>query len=156
MNPAGARRAGRRGGHPGAASGAVPSTRPTPRTPPALTVPPTVAPSSHYEAPVTAVPPTAARLGLALRLFCETGERTGVSPPWSMTVALVDAAVEERITMPSEARLHLLAAGRHAGVGWDAVRQMERVAFEATPAATAGRAAGAVAHCTAWRRAGGR
>ena len=65
-----------------------------------------------------------------LGIFHEVGDRYGIGPPWSITQGLIDEAVEYGLTLPAHARVHVLAAGRHAGIGWEAVRQVERLEFE--------------------------
>lgn len=89
-----------------------------------------------HAARAAGVQPTAGNVSFILSLVREVGERSGIGPPWSMTVGLLDEAVELGLTLPAEARVHVLAAGRVAGVGWDAVRQTERLEFEAPPTAS--------------------
>ena len=76
------------------------------------------------------LPPTAANLARTLRLFKDSGERSGIGPPWAATIALLDEAAKHSLVLPAESRSHVLSVGRIAGVGWDAVRQTERVDFE--------------------------
>mmetsp|Transcript_33516 Transcript_33516/g.88241 ORF Transcript_33516/g.88241 Transcript_33516/m.88241 type:complete len:424 (-) Transcript_33516:72-1343(-) len=50
-------------------------------------------------------------------------------PPWSATSALLDEAAEADLVLPESALLHTLRAGVAAGVGWDAVRELDRLKF---------------------------